>query len=442
MKTLMVLLDGLGDRSYASLGYRTPLEAAKTPNLDRLAALGSNGLYHPSLPGRCLPSETAHYLLLGYDPEAFPGRGLLEASGAGLPFDDADVLCLAHLFHADPDKEGGPLICCEVWKRLGAGEDELGALYEALTPFEAHGVAFRLHRVRGNEGILAMSGPVSPFVSDSDPMARGRPMARVMPLDPNPEPADADRTARALNGFLAHGRRRLTAHPVNRDRERAGRPPLNFLATQRCGRRLRVEPFSERWGVEGLLIASSPLFGGIAAELGMTFRPVQDGSDPGADLADRLRAALSDDRHGFVHVHTKAPDEAAHRGDPGGKAEVIRSLDRGLEPLLDALDASGDLLAAVTADHATPCGSPLIHSGETVPLVMAGPTVRRDRVERFDEVSAASGGLGLLRGRELMLLLVNHADRSVLWGHRLGPRERAYLPADYPVFGDRELEEE
>ncbi len=208
-----------------------------------------------------------------------------------------------------------------------------------------------------------------------------------------------------------------------------------------CGRRIRVEPFPDRWGVPGLLIASGPLFGGIASELGMTFRSVPDGSDPGSDLAERVRMALEDTRHGFVHVHTKAPDQAAHRGDPAGKAEAIRSLDRALEPLLDALGASGDLLAAVTADHATPCGSPLIHSGETVPLVMAGPTVRRDRVARFDEISAAGGGLGLLRGKELMLLLLNHADRSALCGHRLGSAERAYVPGDYPAFGRREMEE-
>ena len=441
MKTVLVLLDGLGDRSYPSLGNRTPLEAAPTPNLDRLAALGCNGLYHASVPGRCLPSETAHYLMFGYGMDEFPGRGLLEAAGFGLPFGEADVLCLAHLFHADPVEEDGPLICRETWKRLRAGEAELRGLYGSLTPFEVHGVAFRLHRVRGNEGILAMSGPVSPFVSDSDPMASGKPMARVVPLDPNPEPENAERTARALNGFLARCRRRLATHPVNRDREASGRPPLNFLATQRCGRRIRVEPFADRWGVPGLLIASGPLFGGIASELGMTFRSVPDGSDPGSDLAERVRMALEDTRHGFVHVHTKAPDEAAHRGDPEGKAEVIRSLDRGLEPLLEALDASGDLLAAVTADHATPCGSPLIHSGETVPLVMAGPTVRRDRVARFDEISAAAGGLGLLRGKELMLLLLNHADRSVLIGHRLGSVERAYIPGDYPVFGKRETEE-
>ena len=146
--------------------------------------------------------------------------------------------------------------------------------------------------------------------------------------------------------------------------------------------------------------------------------------------------ALKDTAHGFVHVHTKAPDEAAHRGDPEVKAAVIEALDRGLTPLIDALRSFPDLLVAVTADHSTPCGSPLIHSGETVPLLMAGPGIRRDRVERFDEVSAAQGGLGLLRGEALMLTLLCAAGRSSLHGHRLGAEARAYVPSDYPPFLD------
>jgi len=436
VKIVLVLLDGLGDRSYPVLGHRTPLEAADTPNLDRLAAEGCSGLYHATVPGQCLPSETAHYRLFGYPMEAFPGRGLLEAAGAGIQVDDRDVACVAHLFHAKPDVPGGPVLYRRSWKEIRASEAELEALYGALTPFEARGVCFQLHRIRGNDGVLVMSGKASPFVSDSDPMTRHMAMGRIVPLRPNPEPEEAARTAEALNAFLERCRIALASHPVNRDRIDRGLQPLNFLATQRCGRRVRAEGFSGRWGMEGLLIASGAVFGGIASELGMTFERVTDGNDPGDDLEARITMALKDTAHGFVHVHTKAPDEAAHRGDPEGKAAVIEVLDRGMAPLPKALRSSRDLLVAVTADHSTPCGSPLIHSGETVPFLIAGPGVRRDRVERFDEVSAAQGGLGLLRGEALMLTLLCAAGRSSLHGHRLGAEERAYVPGDYPPFLD------
>ena len=97
MKIILVLLDGLGDRTYSVLQDLTPLQAAITPNLDRLARIGSNGLFHAGLLGQCLPSETAHYLLFGYDLEDFPGGGLLEAVGDNIPFEGQDVLCLSHL---------------------------------------------------------------------------------------------------------------------------------------------------------------------------------------------------------------------------------------------------------------------------------------------------------------------------------------------------------
>ncbi|MGD8387364.1 MAG: alkaline phosphatase family protein [Desulfobacteraceae bacterium] len=434
MKVVLVLLDGLGDRSYAALGHRTPLEAARTPNLDRMASQGCSGLFHASTPGLCLPSETAHYRLFGYGMDEFPGRGLLEGVGHGVPFDDRDVLCVAHLFHAAPDVEGGPLLLKQTWKSLQAEDAELQALYSVLTPFDAHGVQFQLHRIRGNEGILVMKGPVSHHVSDSDPMVKGRPMGRIVPLEPNPEPDEADRTALALNAFLVHSQKELTRHDVNRARVERGMTPADFLATQRCGRRVLVDPFCERWGMKALMIAMGAVFAGIATELGMTFHQAQDGEDSGADLAERIGIALADTHHEFVHVHTKAPDEAAHRGDPAGKAAVIEELDRGLEALADAVESGEELLVAVTADHSTPCGTPLIHSGETVPVLMAGPTVRRDNVTGFDEIQAARGGLGLLRGEELMLTLLNAAGRSVLFGHRLGAKQRPYVPKDYDPF--------
>jgi len=118
MKIIVILLDGIGDRSYKVLKQRTPLQAAATPNLDRLAHLGSNGLFHAASPGRCLPSEIAHFLLFGYELNEFPGRGLLEAVGESVAFDDTDVLCMAHLAsvtweksrliltHKRPDMEG------------------------------------------------------------------------------------------------------------------------------------------------------------------------------------------------------------------------------------------------------------------------------------------------------------------------------------------------
>ena len=432
MNIILILLDGIGDRSYQILNYRTPLQAAHTPNLDRLARLGSNGLFHAASPGQCLPSEIAHHLLLGYDLETFPGRGLLEAVGEGVAFDDSDVLCLAHLAGVTW-KEGVPILT-QGRRDIARAMQETGQLFAAVTSYESHGIRFRLEQTHHNDAILRMSGRVSPHVSDATPFVTGRAIARIWPLRDNPEPEHAARTAKALNDYLTRAHKVLSNHEINRLRTEKNLPPVNFLATHRCGRRIVQEPFRERWGLTGMLIASGSVFGGLAHELGLTFVLAKDTDKPDKDLRERIDLALTDSSHDLIHVHTKVPDDAAHTGDPKKKEAAITALDRGLDALVKALETREDLLVVITADHSTPSISTLIHSGEPVPVTLVGPTVRRDDVDAFDEVSAAGGCLGLLRGRELMLTILNHADRSAFLGHRLEERERHYVPETYAPF--------
>jgi 2,3-bisphosphoglycerate-independent phosphoglycerate mutase len=431
MKTILVMLDGLGDRAYPSLGHRTPLQFAATPNLDRLAFLGSNGLFHAGVPGECLPSENAHYLIFGYDLKDFPGRGLLEAVGEGVAFNDDDVLCLAHLAGIVWENDR-PLL---MGKRPAMGEEALGVLFCALGPFENRGIHFRLHRTRHNDAILIMSGGASPFVSDSDTMMPGTVLARIEPVSGNPEPARAEATAAALNAYLSHCYRVLANHEANRQRMSDGLQPANFLATQRPGRRIPQEPFAQKWGMRAMLMASGAVYGGLARELGFTFVRVKDTEDPGQDLRARIRLALSDHDHDFYHVHTKAPDDTAHTGNPDNKVAAITSLDRGLDEMVSEIEKRDDLLIAIAADHSTPSFScPSIHSGEPVPVILVGPNVRRDDVTAYDEVRAAKGCLGFLKGRELMLTILNYANRSSMVGHQLGREKRPYIPTGYKPF--------
>lgn len=432
MKILLLLLDGLGDRSYEALGNCTPLQAAHTPHLDRLARMGSNGLWHAARTGHCLPSETAHYLLFGYEMERFPGRGLLEAVGYDVPFQDDDVLSLAHL--SGITWQGDLPILLKSRADIKGDVAEIGALYSAISPYFWEGIRFHLHRTGSNDAILVMSGPVSPHISDCDTMMIGTPLAEVVPMAGNPEPKRADQTARAMNRYLSHCHRVLGDHEVNRGRQKQGLPPANFLATQRTGRRILQEPFHHKWGLKGMMIASGAIYLGLGRELDMTAVKVADGKDPGKDLRERIRTALSDTDHDFIHVHTKAPDEAAHTKDPARKRDVIDMLDPGLDELVEAVEQRDDLLVVVTADHSTPSSSLLIHSGEPVPVCFAGPNSRRDAVTAFDEISAAGGCLGFLRGEELMLMILNYGNRSTLMGHRLGPVERPYVPQGYRPF--------
>src|SRR5512136_2596279 len=108
MRCILLLLDGLGDRSHPSLNNMTPLQAAHTPNLDKIAALGMTGLFHSHLQGTALPSELAHFLMFGYRMEEFPGRGVVEALGEGVEVREGDVAFLSRIFSVE--EEAGTLL--------------------------------------------------------------------------------------------------------------------------------------------------------------------------------------------------------------------------------------------------------------------------------------------------------------------------------------------
>lgn len=428
-KCIMILLDGLGDRACPGLAHRTPLQAARTPVLDRLAREGANGLFHAAMLGQALPSENAHFAMFGYDMDGFPGRGALEALGAGIPLGDDEVALLAHFVSvsASPD---GALILNE--GKPQASDAEILALIQAVGRYSTDDVRLRLYHTHGFRGILTLEGQVAPFVTDSDPIQDNQPLVAVAPWELYARDAAARKTARALGAYLEWVYRTLEDHPVNVARRAKGRPPLNGLVTQRAGRLRQVTPFPEAYGLRALSIASGIVYHGLAAYLGMACRKVADTRYPGKDLARRLRtalAALAD--HDFIHVHTKVPDEAAHTKDPFHKTRVIEALDKGIGAVLDDLLTAPELLLVITADHSTPSTGPLIHSGEPVPLIFHGPGIRRDKVQHYDEISAAGGALGLVRAKEMMYLILNHLDRAKLHGIMNAPVDRPYWPGPY-----------
>jgi 2,3-bisphosphoglycerate-independent phosphoglycerate mutase len=424
IKIILVLLDGVGDRSYPALNNLTPLEAARTPNLDRLASLGGNGLYHASTLGECLPSENAHFFMFGYEREKFPGRGLLEAVGYGVPFHDSDVLCLSHFSKARL-KDGVPVLFKGRDDVKGTSA-EFKKLYRLVSDFKVNDISFRLHQTKRNDGIIVINGDVSPYISDSDPNNLGEKIARVLPVKGNPEPEKASRTAESMNQYLRYCNNQLKKSGLANQ--------ANYLLTQRSGRRIPLPSFHDLCGLKPMMIASSAVYAGLAHEMGFTFVRSADSNDPGKDLKERIRIALEDSDHDFIHVHTKVTDEISHKGNAVQKKAVIEELDAEMDELVEAVSARKDLLVVVTGDHSTPSQSRLVHSGEPVPVIFAGSKVRRDRVDRFDEISAASGCLGLIRGRELMQMILNSSDRSILTGLCLGDTVRIYMPSEYPTF--------
>jgi 2,3-bisphosphoglycerate-independent phosphoglycerate mutase len=406
---VVVLLDGLADRAHASLGGRTANEVAETPNLDRLAASGSNGVLYSLGPGRAPSSELAHWRILGYRPEEFPGRAVFEAVGVGQEVDAEHVFAYAALRPADV-RDG------ELWltgrPRYGEDEEEAKRLVESVDGLEVDGLRFSLAHTRRGEAVLRIAGGADDRITDTDAFFRDRhPVLRPLAQVPA-----AERTARAVEQWTRAVIERLRG-------ER-----FNVITLKWWGRPRPVPTFEQRHGLCGMFVAESAFLRGLARTMGLDAIDEPESDDPAADIRRRVqriyqRLGAGDD---FVFVHLKATDMAGHTKDPAVKQATIEALDAELAAL-HALASRAIVL--VTGDHATPTYPDVIHSGDPVPFLLAGPGVRPDPVRSFGELQAAAGILGHLRGEDVMPVLLNAADRPLFAGSRPTP----YAGADgYP----------
>jgi 2,3-bisphosphoglycerate-independent phosphoglycerate mutase len=404
---VVVLLDGLADRAHASLGGRTANELAETPNLDRLAAAGSNGVLFSLGPGRAPSSELAHWAILGYRPEEFPGRAVFEAVGLGQDVDPEHVFAYAALRPADV-RDG------ELWltgrPRYGEEEEEARRLVESCDGLEVDGLRFSFAHTRRGEAVLRIEGGADDRITDTDAFFRDRhPVLRPQAVVP-----DAERTALAVEQWTRTVIERLEG-------ER-----FNVITLKWWGRPRPVPTFEERHGLRGTFVGESAFLRGLAGTVRLGAIEEPEGDDPAADLRRRLerveeRLAAGDD---FVFVHLKATDMAGHTKDPAVKRATIEALDAELGTL-----PTDTAVVAVTGDHATPTYRDVMHTGDPVPFLLAGPGVRPDAVDGFGELQAASGILGHLRGEDVMPVLLNAADRPLFAGSRPTP----YAGADgYP----------
>ena len=419
---VVLLLDGLGDRAHDVLKGKTGNEAARTPNLDRLAAQGSCGVLHAVGPGRAPSSEVAHWSMLGYRPDEFPGRAVFEALGRGQAVSDEHVFAYAALRPAELRDDG--------WWLTGRPDpdrdaDDAQALVEACDALEVDKLLFGLTHVWRGEAVLRVGGGADDRITDTDAFFRDRhPVLRPLAVVP-----EAERTARAAEEWTRWTMELLGEHQANRQRADDGLPLFNVITLKWWGRPKRVPTFLERHGITGTFIGESAFLRGLATAVGLETIAAPETKDAPADLVARLalveqRLAAGDT---FVFVHQKATDAAGHTKDPMIKRDVIASLDAAIAERLPVDRA----IVVVTGDHATPASPDVIHSGDPVPFVVAGPGVRADNVRHFGELDCAAGILGQLRGPDMMPVLLNAADRPLF----LGSRPTPFAGADgYPAL--------
>ena len=401
MAILYVILDGVGDKA-SRPSDNTPLEAASTPNLDKLTANGAMGALYTVGRGIAPESDAGVFSLLSYDPSRLDlSRGVVEAVGSGLQFSDGD-LALRCNFASVQDQR-------IVDRRAGRNvtADQAIELVKAVNQDEALASvsAFELKATIGHRCSLVLHADGRGFsdaVSNVDPAysRKGRvtialsnvklPAAipRCIPLN---KTKAAARTAQTINRFASRVHDLLENHPVNVQRRLEGNLPANFLLMRDAGTKVpKVRSLKQKFGWRSVAIADMPVELGISEVVGMdveTFYPERT-LEGYARRAKKALALL--DHYDLVYVHLKGPDEPGHDGDFDGKKKAIEDIDSGF---FGHLSFSQPHIMCVTADHSTPC-SAKGHTDDPVPLLITGPRVKPDGSMRFTEAFAKKGRLG------------------------------------------------
>ncbi len=402
-KAVLIILDGVGDRANEKLGFKTPLQYAKTPNLDKIAKLSVVGLMDSIAPGIRAGSDTSHLNILGYDPyEVYTGRGPFEAAGVDMDLKPGDIAFRCNFATVNSelvveDRRAG---------RIKSGTEELA---EAINGMEIDGVKFFVRAGVEHRAVLVMRGEnLSPHVSDVDPHDTGLPIHHAKALKDG-----AERTAKLLNEFVIKAHEILKKHPVNKEREKRGLPPANILLPRGAGMVPHLEKFESKWGMKAACVVGISLIRGICRLAGI--EPINvEGATGGydTDMMAKMRAVIEALKtYDFVLVNIKAPDIAGHDMNPDKKVEVIERIDNAIGFLFEHIPQNTVLV--ITADHSTPC-SVGDHSGDPVPVLMYSSDSRREGSE-FNEVAVIKGSLRI-RGSDIMQYILNITNRAEKFG--------------------------
>ncbi len=412
LKALLFIADGMADRPIKELGWKTPLSAAKKPALDKLAKIGVCGIVDPISPGIPPGSDASTLALLGYDAlNVYSGRGALEAIGSGVKVLPGDVAFRCNF--ATVNK--GFVV---VDRRAGRISNEDAAkLAESLRKVKlkySDDMEFFFKNTVQHRGALVIRGPrLSTCVSDTDPEVVGKRVLEMKPLDKSRE---ARHTATIVNDILAEFHRVLDAHPINVERVSKKLLPANMILCRGAGTIPNISPLSEVFGVKSSCVAAVSLIRGVCKAAGASVLDVKGATGtPQTDYMAKARAAVQALKAcDFVFLHVKATDVAGHDGDVDLKVKVIERIDGMMSYILDKAEMDMTYVA-LTADHTT-SSLTCNHEGDPVPLAIAGPYVRCDAVSCFDEISCAEGGLGRIRGRDVMYTLMGLLGKTKKFG--------------------------
>ena len=401
----------MGDLPHPDIDNKTPLEAAQTPNLDKLAKNGKMGQVISVGKGIAPESDIAVFNMLGYkfQHSDYVGRGVIEAIGIGIDFKDGDLALRGNFATLDEndiiiDRRAGRHI--ERDDAIGVSKELENKLKVSnllsdvvVAPTIGHRVVVR---IRDEQSLSANISNTDPAYSRVSGMGVAKAVGdflkieRCLPLD---DSDSASLTARLVNEFSEQTLKILKESQVNENRANKNKKLLNSILLRDAGNKYpKVESINEKYSMKFSCIVDMPVEVGISNVLKM--HAFSAGGL--TDYEEKAQvAAKAMETENAIYVHLKGPDEFGHDGDAVGKMKNIEEIDqRFFGTLLENINTE-KIVVMISADHSTPCINKG-HSDHPVPLLISGNIIKNDNSQRFTESDGKKGEIGLLEGAQVV----------------------------------------
>ncbi len=376
-KLLMVIIDGMGG---LPIRGKTELEAAKTPNLDRLASQSICGLIDPISYGITPGSGPSHLALFGYDPFSYEiGRGVMEALGIGLDLTQKDLTARGNFATIDPE---GVIVDRRAGRIPTEKNREICQFLQSKIK-EVEGVCVSIYPGKEHRFIIVFQGEgLRDDLTDADPQKDGLKAKGTESLS-----SEARRTAEVVNCYLKEATKILM--PFH---------PANTILLRGFSKIPDIPTLSERFKLRSAAIATYPMYRGLARLVGME---ILETGDTLRDELETLKKYF--DCYDFFYLHFKKPDMAGEDGNFKIKVKAIEEIDR-VFPFI--LRLKPDVLV-VTGDHSTPA---LLkgHSWHPNPILLHSRYIRPDGIRRFTERQCQKGQLGRFPAMDVIPLMLGN----------------------------------
>ncbi|MGY5148001.1 MAG: alkaline phosphatase family protein [Candidatus Nitrosopumilus sp. bin_7KS] len=409
---IYVLLDGVGDLPHPDLDGKTPLEAANTPTLDKIASNGTIGEVISVGKGIAPESDIAVFNMLGYKFKHadYAGRGVIEAIGIGIDFKDGDLALRGNYSTLNDEgviidrragrhieKEDADGIAKEIEEKIKLSSPDVSIV---VAPTIGHRVTVRIRKE--SQKLSSRITNTDPAYSNIGGMGVAKAVGDFLKIEkclPLEDTEESKFTANLVNEFSDKSIEIMKNSQINKKRQEENKKQLSCILLRDAGNKYPdVIPINEKYEMNFSCIVDMPVELGISEVLKM--KAFEAGGL--TDYEEKARvAAKAMETQNSIYVHLKGPDEFGHDGDAIGKMKNIEEIDqRFFKTLVENIDSS-KVAIIISADHSTPCINKG-HSDDPVPILVSGDFIKNDGTTRMTEEQAKKGSIGLLQGAEVV----------------------------------------